>query len=162
MEKLPVDILIEGLEEWNRKRSTNNAQDYLTLLMIINSDLGNDLSKVYNAKSDIQTQLNLLKEKIIKLSDEENINQVIIVEGIVSRITRLFRNSYKSTLENLAAFKELDNDKLEKIFEKLEKKEYIIGIKLDEKVWNEIVSNIFCNYSFELMYEKEIIKHIKR
>ena len=163
MEKLPVDVLIEGLEEWNRIRNTNKAQDYLTLLMIINSDLGNDLLQVYNDESDIEDQLNLLKSKVIELSDEKNVNQVMLVEGIVTRITRFFRNSYKATLNNLiieSKFK--DDSDIPEAFKKFKTTEYFIGIGLDEKAWEKIVASKFSNFSLEQMDDQILIKKMKK
>ncbi|CEQ14840.1 hypothetical protein [Paraclostridium sordellii] len=165
MEKMPVDILIEGLEEWNKKRNSKKAQDYLTLLSILNGDLGNDLSEIFNPDEGIQKQLDLLRARVIELSTEQNINQVMIVEGIVSRISRYFRRSYSATLRNLIMFESIDKNEMphaEHLAEKLKNPEYLIGMELDETEWDSIVSKHFNDFLLGLMDTQNILKEIEK
>lgn len=160
MNKLPVDILIEGLKEWNEKRNYNNAQDYLTLLMIINADLGVSLSKVFDEKANINTELEVLRKRVCELCETEHINQIMLIEGIVSKITRFFSNGYKGLVENLCVMEKFEEKKenAPKIFEKFKTLEYRQGVELDEQVWNEIISSKLSKYDFNMMDNQKFLK----
>lgn len=163
MTKLPVDQLIEGLEEWNNRRDTNKATDYLSLLTMINFNVGSDTSKFMKSDADIQTNLEILRERILELSNKQHINQVVLVEGIISNITRYFTSGYKIIVRNLILNEKfsIKSKNITKIVEKFKKTEYRVGVELDEQVWNEIVSKRFSKYCFDSMENEILLKDYK-
>ncbi|MBY6980904.1 hypothetical protein HYI11_15710 [Clostridium botulinum] len=159
-----VDNLIEGLQEWNNMRNTSKAQDYSTLLSIINHKIGIKCSEMFDSNSDIETQLKLLKERVLEQCNEQRINEVMLIEGIVAGITRYFNNGYERLVDNLAMNEEFGkkNYKSPKMFEKIKTIEYRVGTELDEEVWNKIAAKRFNKYSFNRMDNQEFLENSKK
>lgn len=162
MNLLPVDEFLEGLEEWNKTRNGSIATDYLSLLIITNVDLGMSKSAALNQDTNIEEQRTWLRERILSICQNERINQVMLIEGIVSRITRYFSNGFKALVNNLKLSEKMREREVNSpTMERFKTIEYGVDIELDEQVWNEIVSKRFSKHLFNLMDNYELDKELQ-
>ncbi|WP_252225026.1 MULTISPECIES: hypothetical protein [unclassified Clostridium] len=166
MKNEPIKEFIKALSEWNEMKGESNISDLQTLIFLLNHSLGADIDSI-GLKCSLEESIELLEKRVIELTEKQGINQILIVQGLISYVTKYFDGLMKSAFEQLQMYFELkkqgkDHLADSKMFEKFKDSKSRFHMENDKIVWNTVLATRLNEAVINDWEYKEILEKSKK
>ncbi len=159
MEHQATKSFIEALNEWNDKTINFQATDFLTLVLIINHQIG--VTSRVTPYDTVDGRLAKLEERIVDLVENNDMSETFIISSLTNYVTNYFKHSLMKHGDAILFNENVVNEHPElaettkTLLNRLKATDYVVKMKNEFHVWRIIAETYLSEEQIE-RWEDEV------